>query len=134
MKNEFYLNFETMPKATAQMKRYDGRTGHYFKSKTLMQTERIFYASLVPHKPKQPSEAPIRLLVCLYFDVKGPKKLWGTYKTTRPDADNFCKALIDQMTKCGYWNDDAQIVDLHIIKRFAEKATIFIQMEELDDD
>ena len=131
MKDKFILEFETMPKGTAQQKRYDGRRGIYFKSKTLLETERIYRAKLLPHKPSHPSDAPIRLFIVLYFDKKSPKKLWGTYKTTRPDADNFCKALIDQMTQVGFWMDDSQIVDLRIKKYYAEKASIFIEWEEV---
>jgi Holliday junction resolvase RusA-like endonuclease len=131
MKDKFILEFETMPKGTAQQKRYDGRRGIYFKSKTLLETERIYRAKLLPHQPGHPSDAPIRLFIVLYFDKKSPKKLWGTYKTTRPDADNFCKALIDQMTQVGFWTDDSQIVDLRIKKYYAEKASIFIEWEEV---
>lgn len=134
MKDSFILQLETMPKATAQMKRFNGNTRTYFKSKTLLATEKLYRTLLIPHRPKQPSEAPIRLFIVLYFDKKSPKKLWGTYKTTRPDADNFCKALIDQMTLCGYWSDDSQIADLHIKKYYAEKASIYIEWEELEDE
>lgn len=134
MKDSFILQLETMPKATAQMKRFNGHTHTYFKSKTLLETERIYKAKLLPHKPGHPSDAPIRLFIVLYFDKKSPKKLWGCYKTTRPDADNFCKALIDQMTQVGFWNDDAQIADLHIIKRYAAEAQIYIEWEELPDE
>lgn len=131
MKDKFILKLGTMPKGTAQMKRYNGRTHTYFKSKTLMETERIYHTMLLPHRPKTPSEAPIRLFVVLYFDKKSPQKLWGKYKTTRPDVDNFCKALIDQMTQVGFWTDDSQIVDLRIKKYYAEKASIFIEYEEV---
>ena len=34
----------------------------------------------------------------------------------RYDIDNFCKSLFDGLTKVGFWNDDEQIVDLHIKK------------------
>ena len=131
MKDKFILELETMPKATAQMKRFNGHTHTYFKSKTLLETERLYRAKLLPHKPGHPSDAPIRLFIVLYFDKKSPKRLWGTYKTTRPDADNFCKALIDQMTQVGFWTDDSQIVDLRIKKYYAEKASIFIEWEEV---
>ena len=134
MKDKFILELETMPKATAQMKRFNGHTHTYFKSKTLLETERIYRAKLLPHKPSHPSDAPIRLFIVLYFDKKSPKKLWGKYKTTRPDADNFCKALIDQMTQVGFWNDDSQVADLHIIKRYAAEAQIYIELEELPDE
>ena len=134
MKDRFFLCFDTMPKGTAQQKRYNGRTQTYFKSKTLMETERLYRAQLLPHRPGHPSEAPIRLFICLYFDKKSPRKLWGKLKTTRPDADNFCKALIDQMTQVGFWNDDSQVADLHIIKRYAENAQIYIEWEEVIEE
>lgn len=133
MTDRFYMEFETMPKGTAQGKRYDGRRGIYFKSKTLLETERLYHTQFMLHKPEQPAEGPIRLFIVLYFDKKSPKKLWGKYKTTRPDADNFCKALIDQMGQCGYFKDDAQVADLHIIKRYAEKAQIYIEWEALEE-
>lgn len=133
MKDHFILQLGKMPKATAQMRQYNGISHTCYKSKSLKETERLYRALLLPHKPEKPSEAPIRLLICLYFDKKAPKKLWGKYKITRPDADNFCKALIDQMTKVGFWKDDAQIADLHIIKRYAETASIYIEWSEVNE-
>ena len=131
MKDHFILKFTTMPKGTAQMRQYNGISHTCYKSKTLKETERIYRTLLMPYKPEKPSEGPIRLFIVLYFDKKSPKKLWGQYKTTRPDVDNFCKALIDQMTQVGFWNDDAQIADLHIIKRYAETASIYIEWSEV---
>lgn len=132
MKDHFILQLGKMPKATAQMRKFNGNTRTCFKSKALMETEHLYYTKLLPHKPNKPAEGAIRLCIFLYFDKKSPKKLWGHYKTTRPDADNFCKALIDQMTKVGFWLDDSQIADLHIIKRYAETASIFVEWEEME--
>ena len=86
------------------------------------------------YRPKHPPDRPIRLMVCLYFNISKPKKLWGKYKTTRPDCDNYVKEIKDIMTDLKFWNDDAQVVDLRVIKRYSEKATIYISMEELDDE
>lgn len=145
MKNEFYLHFENgIPKGTAQQhgeriayKRIGGRLvpfiEHYRKANVQL-ARNMFTVKMKPYRPKQPSERPIKLLVCLYFDVKQPKKLWGKYKTTRPDCDNYVKEIKDVMTELGFWKDDAQVVDLHVIKRYSEKATIYIQLEELDDE
>ena len=133
MKDSFYLHFDKMPKATAQMRQFNGKTKTCYKSKALEETERLYRVQLLPHKPEKPVEGPIKLFICLYFEKKKPKMLWGKYKTSRPDADNFCKALIDQMTKTGYWIDDAQIADLHIKKYYAEKASIYIEWSEVEE-
>lgn len=131
MIDRFFLYFPTMPKSTAQQKRYNGRTHTYFKDKRLIDAEQKFYAALKPYAPKHPSEKPISLHVWFYFDIKERKK-WGQPKTSKPDVDNFCKAFIDQMGKCGFFRDDSQITDLHIEKFYAEKATIVVQWKEID--
>ena len=132
MKDQFYLHLDKMPKATAQMRQFNGKSHICYKSKTLLETERLYRTLLFPHRPEKPAEGAIRLFICLYFDKKKPKKLWGKYKTSRPDVDNFCKSLIDQMTKCGYWLDDSQIADLHIKKYYAENAAIYIEWSEVE--
>lgn len=145
MKNEFYLRFDQgLPRATAQMKgetiKYKKINGkivpyidHYRKPSVQMLRNLLTY-KMKRYKPDKPSEKPIRLTVILYFDVKSPKKLWGTYKTTKPDCDNYVKEIKDVMTDLGFWKDDNQVVDLHIIKYFAEKGTIFIRLEELENE
>lgn len=133
MKDRFFLHFETMPKGTAQQKRYNGRTHTYFKDKKLMATEQEFFYALKPHAPKVPSEFPIELHVWFYFDVKDRSK-WGKPKTSKPDVDNFSKAFIDQMAKCGFFKDDSQITDLHLEKFYAEKAAIVVEWKEVQNE
>ena len=145
MKNEFYLRFDQgLPRATAQMKgetiKYKKINGkivpyidHYRKPSVQMLRNLLTY-KMKRYKPDKPSEKPIRLTVILYFDVKSPKKLWGTYKTTKPDCDNYVKEIKDVMTDLGFWKDDNQVVDLHIIKYYAENGTIFIRLEELENE
>lgn len=132
MKDRFFLYFETMPKGTAQQKRYNGRTHTYFKDRKLMETEKEFFFALRPYAPEKPSELPIELHIWFYFDVKEKKK-WGKPKVSKPDVDNFAKAFIDQMGKSGFFRDDSQITDLHIEKYYAEKATIVVEWEEIKD-
>lgn len=144
MKTEFYLHFpEGLPRTTAQMKgesiRYkkvDGRIlpyiDHYRKPKVQALRNELTL-KMKRYRPKETSEKPIRLTVILYFDIKAPKKLWGTYKTTKPDCDNYVKEIKDVMTLLKFWKDDNQVVDLRVVKYFAEKGTIFIRMEELED-
>ena len=146
MKSEFYLHFdEGMPSGTAQQKgerighKYDPKkkkvvpyVEHYVKPKLKMLRTQLMYM-MKRYRPEKPSDKPIRLTMIFYCDIKSPKKLWGKYKTTRPDVENFYKEIADIMTSLGFWSDDSQIVDLHLKKYYAEKATIYIKVEELED-
>ena len=121
-----------MPKGTAQEKgeriayRFEGGRkipyiDHYRKPEVQASRNQLTLM-MKKYRPKQPSDRPIRLMVCLYFNISKPKKLWGKYKTTRPDCDNYVKEIKDVMTDLKFWNDDAQVVDLRVIKRYSEKA------------
>ena len=150
MSDKFYLHFENgLPRTTSQEKgeciRYHIVKGkrvpyiHHFKSEKVSAARQEFEWKLKSHLPEKASEVPIRLMVIFYFDTKN-KKLWGTYKTTKPDADNIAKELIDAMSedeknhKRGFWKNDSQIVDLHILKYYEEKATIYVEWEEVLED
>lgn len=144
MKSEFYINFENgLPKGTAQSKgeriAYKIANGrrvpyiHHFKKAKVSTARTEFELKLKRYKPTEPLKGPIRLTVILYFDIKAPKKFWGNYKTTRPDCDNYAKELIDSMTAVGYWEDDSEIADLHVVKYYSEKGAIYIKAEELKE-
>lgn len=134
MKNEFLLTFEEgLPKGTAQQKKFNSRTGHFYKDAKLSVLEQTFAYALRPHRPKTPSEQPTRLNLWFVFSISSPKRLWGTWKVTKPDVDNYAKAFIDQMVKTGFFTDDSIIVDLRIRKTYGEKASVFVQWEELGE-
>ena len=145
MKLEFYLHFENgMPKGTAQQKgetikfrrNEAGKLVPYIKH---YRTEKVsaergqFILRMKRYAPKKRIEGPVRLTVLLYFDVKD-RKLWGKYKPTRPDCDNYVKEIKDAMTVSRFWKDDNQVVELRVVKRYAEKASIYIRVEELPED
>lgn len=137
MSKNFILHFEQgMPKGTAQQKgvaiRYkngEPYIQHYKKDKVAALREEFMYR-LNRYAPRVPYAGPVRLSVLLCFDVKD-KKLWGKYKTTRPDGDNYIKELKDAMTECGFWGDDSQVADERVVRVYSEKAAIRIQVEEL---
>jgi len=132
MKDQFYLHFETMPKATAQQKGVYVRNGkpRFYEKSSVESAKNQFYAVLKPYAPKTPTSAPVKLTIWFAFDVKDKKK-WGKPKTSRPDTDNYLKLFKDVMTICGFWLDDAQVVDERVYKTYAEKATIMVKWEEI---
>lgn len=139
MKKIFYLNFENgLPKGTAQQKgeaiRYRNGVPYiqHYKKEKVSAMRREFELRLKQHAPKNPTDKAVRLCVWVCFDVKN-KDLWGKYKTTRPDADNYIKEIKDAMTACGFWKDDSQVARLEVVKTYTEKGTIVIGVEELDE-
>lgn len=131
MNGQFYMHFETMPKGTAQQKGVYVRNGKpYFYTKDKVENAKaLFMRELIPNRPKKPSVEAIKLTVIFYFDVKN-RSLWGKPKTTKPDTENYLKLLKDCMEGLFFVND-AQIVDEHVKKYYAEKATIAVYWEEV---
>jgi len=140
---DIFLNFEQgLPRTTAQEKgetiKYK-RAGskivpyvHHFRKPEVEAARTLYAYKLKPFRLKTPSVLPIKIEVFAYFDVKDRSK-WGKLKPTKPDAENWFKEIADVMTQLGYWQDDNQIVDLHIVKYYAEKASIVIRWEEIED-
>lgn len=51
---------------------------------------------------------------------------------TRPDADNYCKAIADCLNGVA-WLDDSQIVDLFVSKSYAAKPSVMVEIIELGE-
>jgi Holliday junction resolvase RusA-like endonuclease len=99
---------------------YDPGTAEGWKSQIAV--------ALRPGVPTVPFNGP--LLVRLVFVFRRPQShlrkngdLSRNAPRThlgRPDADNCAKAVLDACTTLRIWRDDAQIVDLHVAKCYAE--------------
>lgn len=132
-KTQFYLHFNTMPKGTAQMKgvRVVNGKPYFYRKDNVDSARHKFIIALRPHKPNAPIDKPVRLYLWFAYDVKDKKK-WGKYKPTVPDVDNIAKEFIDSMKAVGIFEDDAVVVDLRIIKTYAEEASIMVQYEVIE--
>ena len=132
-KTQFYLHFDTMPKGTAQQKGVYVRNGKpcFYRKDNVNSARHQFIIKLKPYKPKAPIDKPVRLYLWFAYDVKDRKK-WGKYKPTVPDVDNIAKEFIDSMKAVGIFEDDAVVVDLRVIKTYAEEASIMVQYEVIE--
>lgn len=55
-----------------------------------------------------------------HYNSKGnPKISSPLWHTTKPDADNAAKAVLDAMTQLGFWRDDSQVSQLVVRKEYA---------------
>jgi crossover junction endodeoxyribonuclease RusA len=55
--------------------------------------------------------------VAATFALHRPQRGAGTLPTTRPDVDKLARAILDALTGI-VWVDDAQVVALHVAKRY----------------
>lgn len=51
--------------------------------------------------------------------------------TKKPDADNVAKIVLDGLNKVA-WEDDTQVVEMMVIKRYSEEPMVAITIEEID--
>lgn len=83
------------------------------------------------HTPDTLFEGPVNAALAFYFSR--PKSHFRTgknahllrddapaYHTSKPDADNLAKAVLDAMTQMGgWWRDDQQVAGLTVVKWWA---------------
>lgn len=119
------------PTVTAQEHKIAVRNGKpiVYDTPEIKSAKSMLTAYLAEHKPEQPFECGVRLIVKWCFP-RGEHQT-GTYRTTRPDTDNLQKLLKDCMTKCGFWKDDALVCSEIIEKFWAEIPGIWIRIEEV---
>lgn len=122
------------PTATAQQKGQNRKTGKYYKTPELRDAEQKYMAYAAQARPAEPIAGPVRLTVVFSFDHHGRHRD-GEPKTTKPDTDNLVKLLKDVLTKVGYWKDDAQVYDEHVIKVWEERPGILVLIQaEVDNE
>lgn len=122
------------PTSTAQMKQVRVVKGKpiFYDPPAVKEAGNVLSAHLTVHKPDKPMAGPVSLRV-LWLFPRGKSHKNGEWRTTKPDTDNLQKLLKDCMTRCGFWNDDAQVVREVAEKRWADEPSgIYIEVEELE--
>ena len=88
-----------------------------------------------PHAPKEPLQGPLHVFITFYLPI--PKKARGNLRQQminavalpirRPDIDNLAYLVTNAMKELVY-EDDAQIVDLTLSKRYGEDPRTVIKV------
>ena len=122
------------PTSTAQMKQVRVVKGKpiFYDPPAVKEARSVLSAHLAVYKPSKPLTGPVSLRV-LWLFPKGKSHRNGEWRITKPDTDNLQKLLKDCMTRCGFWNDDAQVVREIAEKRWSDDPCgIYIEIEELE--
>lgn len=131
MRIEFFMPMAKVPTATHQEKQVRVVKGKpvFYDPPEVTTARSKLTAHLAVHKPEQPFEGAVRLLVKWCFP-RGPHED-GEYRITKPDTDNLNKLLKDCMTSVGFWKDDAQVASEICEKFWAEMPGIYVCVEKI---
>lgn len=119
------------PTVTAQEHKVTVRNGKpiFYDPPEVKAAKEKLVANLCKHRPDGPYREGVRLTVKWLFPRGRHRD--GEYRTTKPDTDNLQKLLKDCMTLCGFWVDDALVASEICEKFWADKAGIYVRIEEL---
>ena len=128
---DFFMVMKNVPTVTHQEKQVHVVNGKpvFYEPADLKAARQKLMDHLAGHKPEQPYQRGIRLMVKWCFP-RG-KHANGEYRITKPDTDNLQKLLKDCMTVCGFWKDDAQVASEIVEKFWADVPGIYVRIEEL---
>ena len=132
MRTEFFIPMAKVPTTTQQMhkvKVVNGKPMFYEPAEVTALRSKLSDA-VGPHRPQQPIDGAIRLMVKWCFPLCG-KHQDGEYRTSKPDTDNLQKMLKDVMTVNHFWKDDAQVASEICEKFWAKVPGLYIVIEEL---
>ncbi|RDF83286.1 RusA family crossover junction endodeoxyribonuclease [Lacticaseibacillus paracasei] len=87
----------------------------------------------------EPLSGPVRVAMEIYRPLQksGSKALIRRKKegkvrpTVKPDVDNYYKSVSDALTGI-LWEDDNQIVEIHVGKWYSDQPRVEIEAEEID--
>lgn len=108
----------------------DPKTEAY--EKTLAEAGALFM------RGKMPTENPVALLVHVFKEIpaswsktdKAKAEAGYIVPTSKPDGDNYLKAVQDSLNKIAYL-DDSQIVDARVIKRYDPEPGLRVEIREM---
>lgn len=93
------------------------------------------YATLLMRR-RLPTAAPVALLVHAFLRIpeswskrdRNAALFGGILPTSRPDGDNYLK-IVDALNGV-VWEDDSQVVDGRIIKRYSDRPALRVEVRE----
>jgi crossover junction endodeoxyribonuclease RusA len=76
-------------------------------------------------------DGPVRVRIVFNRSRPKSKRKKAMYAATRPDIDKLARAVLDAMTGIVFI-DDAQVAGLIAEKRYADRASVEITVEEIE--
>jgi len=128
------------PRVTAQQKGACRTPAgiRFFKKRPVQQAEHTLLALLRPFAPAAPLAGPLRLGVDWRMpwrksETKARRAAGARWCDVRPDLSNMIKLLEDCLTTLRFWEDDSQVCDVRLTKRWAGNPGMTVWVEPLEE-
>ena len=122
----FTVHGDQQPKGRARSVIRNGKIGHYTPKKTMMyedmvreEVKRMMFGGVYDGPVEVKIKIFIRIPVAFTKKKRDDARNGFLRPTSRPDIDNYIKAICDAMNKIVY-NDDSQIVDIDVKKYYSD--------------
>ena len=131
----FEVTGEIVGKARPRMNTYTGKA--YTPTKTKNYEYLVKQSFLLKYPNAEVVEGRASVSILALFQVpkstskKNSEKMLNKQisPTKKPDIDNIAKIVLDALNKLAY-KDDTQVVDLNIVKAYADRERLIIKIEE----
>lgn len=130
-----FLDVEPVAWQRPKTRIVNGWVQHYSPSKTKNYEKLI--AEMYRHRGKVYWEKDEPICISIHFSMPIPKSTptgkrakmveGDIAHTKRPDVDNLTKSILDALNGVA-WADDSQIVQLCVVKQYAEKPSIWLHI------
>lgn len=130
------MKFEVIGKIKGKARPRLGKFGTYTPTDTV-NYENLVKISYLNSKGINLHDKPIKMQIQAIFEPpksisqkKREELLKGEPVLKKPDVDNIEKIVADALNKIAY-DDDSQICDMSIIKKYGEQEKLIIELEEI---
>jgi len=138
MKDRIEFTVHTEPVA-CQRPRFSMKLGRAYTDKnTRVYKDIVTTAAIKAMRGHEKLEGPLKAVVIAYMPIPASYPAWkrdliakGQMRPTgKPDTDNLAKSCLDSMNGFVY-RDDAEIIELLVIKHYAENPRVEVVVESL---
>lgn len=107
-----------------------GPRGRVYDSDTLAQVRESMTALIAPYRTSQRLTGALSVDVRWCYPPRGGHRAGEPY-ALKPDIDNSVKLVLDCMQRLGFFADDRQVAELHVVQAFAEPSGLYVAVREL---
>lgn len=125
---------EPVAKGRPKFSTHGGFARAYTPAATV-EAERSFQYQALQHRPTEPLQGPLSISIAVYRSKGMPTSKKGRLEAEsglirpikKPDTDNYVKLVLDSMNGL-FWQDDAQVVEIHASKHYSERPRIEVKL------